>query len=220
MTWPKILLSLIVLCGCAGVSHAQHEHHGEQSHGMQFDKAGMVMNANTDVLPQNCAAISEDVTWEVSAGTQYAVTEAGRIFGYSEYAFHAAPCSRITVHFSNEDAVRHQWMVHGLPRYLYPEGMFHLEANGGEKVQGSFIVPGDDATYLVHCDITQHMEKGMKAQLTVGKGSGDLWSVPGVSSDFKITAKMPFGAYLWVLLSALLGLPFLIRALNGKKHDT
>ena len=54
-------------------------------------------------------------------------------------------------------------MVHGLPRYLYPGGMFHLEANGGDSQTGTFIVPSDARTYLVHCDLPQHMEKGMKA---------------------------------------------------------
>jgi hypothetical protein len=34
----------------------------------------------------------------------------------------------------------------------------------------------------VHCDIAQHMEKGMKAQLKVGAGSGDLPSIPGVTA--------------------------------------
>ncbi|MGB4247757.1 MAG: multicopper oxidase domain-containing protein, partial [Pseudohongiellaceae bacterium] len=69
-------------------------------------------------------------------------------------------------------------------------------------VMGSFIVPSDDATYLVHCDITQHMEKGMKAQLVVGAGSGDLWSVPGVSADFnRPTEKVPRGT--WLLMTAM-----------------
>ena len=34
----------------------------------------------------------------------------------------------------------------------------------------------------MHCDIAQHMEKGMKAQLKVGKGRGDLPSIPGISA--------------------------------------
>ena len=104
-------------------------------------------------------------------------------------------------------------MVHGLPRYLYPAGMFHLEAAGGETVTGTFIVPGDDRTYLVHCDMAQHMEKGMRAQLVVGSGSGDLWGVPGVSREFRrgnylpanfawaaIMAVVTGGALAWVLL--------------------
>ena len=44
------------------------------------------------------------------------------------------------------------------------------------------ILPPGDKTYLVHCDIAQHMEKGMKAQLKVGKGDGDLPSIPGVTA--------------------------------------
>ena len=46
-------------------------------------------------------------------------------------------------------------------------------------------MPSDDQTYLVHCDMTQHMEKGMKGQLIVGAGSGNLWSIPGVSREFR-----------------------------------
>jgi hypothetical protein len=54
------------------------------------------------------------------------------------------------------------------------------------------ILPPGDKTYLVHCDIAQHMEKGMKAQLKVGKGDGDLPSIPGVTAyvvadDYKAT---------------------------------
>ncbi len=59
--------------------------------------------------------------------------------------------------------------------------MFHLEVNGQSKITGTFIVPSSHYTYLVHCDIAQHMEKGMKAQLKVGEGRGDLSSIPGIS---------------------------------------
>jgi plastocyanin len=106
------------------------------------------------------------------------------IFGMSQHEVNVEPCSRIEITFVNEDEVRHQWMVHGLPKYLYPAGMFHIEANGGYSMKGTFIVPSDDHTYLVHCDMAQHMEKGMRGQLVVGKGSGDLWGVPGVSDEF------------------------------------
>jgi hypothetical protein len=73
-------------------------------------------------------------------------------------------------------------MLHGLPRYLYPEGMFHLEVNGQAQKTGTFIVPSAKKTYLVHCDIAQHTEKGMKAQLKVGGGSGNLSSIPGITA--------------------------------------
>ena len=70
--------------------------------------------------------------------------------------------------------------------------MFHLEASGPAKISGTLILPPGDKTYLVHCDIAQHMEKGMKAQLKVGKGDGDLPSIPGVTAyvvadDYKAT---------------------------------
>lgn len=197
---------VIIVLSCS--ASAQHEHPGH--HGMLFDSTGMVMNSNTDRLPQDCQAISEDVSFTVKAGTQYALPNSNSVFGYSQYEFHAPPCSRVTIHFTNEDDVRHQWMLHGLPRYLYPQGMFHLEASGGQHVMGSFIVPSDDATYLVHCDMTQHMEKGMKAQLVVGKGNGDLWSVPGVSAEFKTAEKVPRGAAFMVLITAMFSATLLL----------
>jgi plastocyanin len=104
------------------------------------------------------------------------------MFAFDTQEFNFKPCTKLTVHFVNEDNVRHQWMMHGLPKYLYPKGMFHLEATGPSKISGTLILPPGDKTYLVHCDIAQHMEKGMKAQLKVGKGDGDLPSIPGVTA--------------------------------------
>lgn len=171
------LLSLALpVCG-----QEHHEHHHHHHHNMQMDRDGMVMHANTDNLPKDCEAISEELTFEVRAGTEYA--ETGFTFGYSQYDFRVPPCAKLTVTFTNEDRVRHQWMVHGLPRYLYPQGMFHMEVNGGKSVSGTFIVPSDHQTYLVHCDMAQHMEMGLKAQLVVGEGTGNLPSVPTVSGS-------------------------------------
>ena len=166
---------------------------------MVLDETGMVMNQNLDELPRDCNRISRDYTFEVSAGTDFAKPVPGSVFGYDRNEFEVEPCSRIRVTLVNHDEVRHQWMLHGLPRYLYPGGMFHLEASGGKSVSGSFIVPGDRRTYLVHCDITQHMEKGMKAQLKVGGGSGDLWAVPGVSGEFRRANYLPHGSWKWLL---------------------
>ena len=72
-------------------------------------------------------------------------------------------------------------MMHGLPKFIYDKGMFHLEMTGPAKITGTLILPGEDKTYLVHCDIAQHMEKGMKAQLIVGKGSTPFPSIPGIT---------------------------------------
>ncbi len=165
-------------------SHGGH-HGGHHDHKMTLDAEGMVMNWNDDELPKDCAAISDEIDITVKAGTHYSQDFPGTIFGFEQHQINAKPCSKINVTFINEDEVRHQWMVHGLPKYLYERGMFHLEAAGGATKTGSFIVPSDNKTYLVHCDITQHMEKGMKAQLVVGKGDGDLPSVPGISGPWE-----------------------------------
>ena len=148
---------------------------------MNMDMKGMVMYENKDKLPKDCKEVSEDVTIKVAAGTKYSEQYPGTVFGFDNHEWQVKPCARITVEFTNDDEIRHQWMIHGLPKYLYPEGMFHLELNGSGKKTGTFIVPNSHFTYLVHCDIAQHMEKGMKAQLKVGKGRGDLPSIPGIS---------------------------------------
>jgi len=154
--------------------------HGD---GHLMDMAGgMVMGQNTSTLPGGCDSISETKEITVHAGHKYAEKFPGRMFAFDTQEFNFKPCTKLTVHFINEDNVRHQWMMHGLPKYLYPKGMFHLEVSGPAKISGTLILPPGDKTYLVHCDIAQHMEKGMKAQLKVGKGDGDLPSIPGVTA--------------------------------------
>lgn len=164
--------------------------HGD---GHLMDMAGgMVMGQNADTLPGGCDRIAETKEITVHAGHKYAEKFPGRMFAFDTQEFNFKPCTKLTVHFVNEDNIRHQWMMHGLPKYLYPKGMFHLEASGPSKISGTLILPPGDKTYLVHCDIAQHMEKGMKAQLKVGKGDGDLPSIPGVTAyivadDYKAT---------------------------------
>lgn len=177
----------MLLSGLVHAADNAHSHH----HNMTLDSTGMVMNSNTSKLPRDCKEISREYAITVSAGTEYALDFPGEIYGLSEHEHQVEPCSRITVTFINKDEVRHQWMVHGLPKYLYPAGMFHIEAAGGHQQTGTFIVPSDNKTYLVHCDIAQHMEKGMKAQLKVGTGDGDLWSIPSVSKDFFADTYLP-----------------------------
>jgi len=166
------------------IDYVEHDgmlmNHGD---GHLMDMAGgMVMGQNSDVLPGGCDGISETKEITVHAGHQYAEKFPGRMFAFDTQEFNFKPCTKLTVHFVNEDKIRHQWMMHGLPKYLYPKGMFHLEITGPAKISGTLILPPGDKTYLVHCDIAQHMEKGMKAQLKVGKGDGDLPSIPGVTA--------------------------------------
>jgi plastocyanin len=164
--------------------------HGD---GHLMDMAGgMVMGNNPDTLPGGCEKVTETKEVTIHAGHKYAEKFPGRMFAFDTQELQFKPCTKLTVHFINDDSVRHQWMMHGLPKYLYPKGMFHLEVSGPAKISGTLILPPGDKTYLVHCDIAQHMEKGMKAQLKVGKGDGDLPSIPNVTAnviadDYKIT---------------------------------
>jgi plastocyanin len=154
--------------------------HGD-GHLMEMS-GGMVMGQNTDKLPGGCDSISETKEVTVHAGHKYAEKFPGRMYAFDTQEFNFKPCTKLTVHFVNEDKIRHQWMMHGLPKYMYPKGMFHLEVSGPAKISGTLILPPGDKTYLIHCDIAQHMEKGMKAQLKVGDGDGDLPSIPGVTA--------------------------------------
>jgi plastocyanin len=197
----RVRFFLLLFLGYCAASGAQDHHAHHAHHGMQMDGNGMVMNANSETLPRGCAEISRDYQFDISAGSEFASGSPGMIFGMSRHELKVEPCSRVTVTFTNTDEVRHQWMVHGLPKYLYPTGMFHIEANAGATLTGTFIVPGDDRTYLVHCDMAQHMEKGMKGQLVVGKGSGNLWSVKGVGDPFYRDPYLP--AWILTLLAVV-----------------
>ncbi|MFW6093361.1 MAG: multicopper oxidase domain-containing protein [Pseudomonadota bacterium] len=152
---------------------------------------GMVMNANAERLPRGCRTVREEVAVTVRAGRRHAADIPGAVFAMDRPELRVPRCSRVTVTFVNDDQVRHQWMVHGLPRYLYPAGMFHIETDGGSRRTGTFIVPAAHRTYLIHCDLAQHMEKGMRGQLVVGRGSGDLWAVPGISDPFYRAGYLP-----------------------------
>ena len=198
VVWFVVSLLLLVPIEISGQEAVDHSKHS--GHQMDVDPAGVVMNQNHNTLPRDCAGISRDYEFTIHAGRKYAADFPGMIFGMSQHEVSVEPCSRIEVTFVNEDSVRHQWMVHGLPRYLYPAGMFHIEASGGHEKTGTFIVPGDDRNYLIHCDMAQHMEKGMRGQLVVGKGSGDLWGVAGVSADFYRFSYLPFHTILMAVL--------------------
>ena len=205
------LRRLIGLTGLlAGAAFAQ-----DHSHDMAVATSGVVMNENRDTLPRGCDEVSRDYQLTIRAGREYALGVPGMTFGMSEHDVRVEPCSRIEVTFVNEDDVRHQWMVHGLPKYLYPAGMFHLEASGGQRVTGTFIVPGEDRNYLLHCDLAQHMEKGMRGQLVVGRGSGDLWGVTGVSDQFYRSPYWPGNTYWWLGSALLVGCFATVRFVQG-----
>jgi plastocyanin len=206
LLWCLLAVPVLQAQEKAAGDHDHHQGMQHDQHNMIVDADGAVMNENSDTLPRDCTAISRDYQFTVRAGRAYAHDEPGMIFGMSEPEIRVEPCSRIKVTFVNEDEVRHQWMVHGLPKYLYPAGMFHIEAVGGAQKTGVFIVPGDDQTYLLHCDLPQHMEKGMRGQLVVGKGSGNLWAINGISDDFFRSSYLPNNTIWWLAGALLLGL--------------
>jgi len=158
-----------------------------------INRSGMVLNENKDTLTPGCSSVREDIQITVRAGRKYAEDYSGTAFGFDNHEWRVEPCARITVRFINEDDIRHQWMVHDLPNSVYPGGMFLIEVSGPGERTGSFIAPAEDKTYLVHCHLAQHMEKGMKGQLVVGAGSGDLSSIPGISGPARSERKSWFG---------------------------
>ena len=181
------IAALICVLSAFGVSAKEfQEHKNMMNHGdghlMDMD-GGMVMGQNTDTLPGGCDKIVATKEITVHAGHKYSEKFPGTMWAFDQQEYQFEPCTKLTVHFVNDDEIRHQWMMHGLPKYLYPKGMFHLEVSGPGSVSGTLILPPGDKTYLVHCDIAQHMEKGMKAQFKVGKGGEDLPSIPGLTAS-------------------------------------
>ncbi|MGR9073549.1 MAG: copper oxidase [Gammaproteobacteria bacterium] len=180
----RIGLALLLLAGSVASAKEFEEHTNMMDHGgghLMDMGGGMVMGQNVDRLPDGCTSLAGEKEITVHAGHKHAKKFPGRIFAFDTQEYQFEPCTKLTVNFVNDDSIRHQWMMHGLPKYMYPKGMFHLEVTGPGKISGTLILPPGDKTYLVHCDIAQHMEKGMKAQLKVGSGSGDLPSIPGIT---------------------------------------
>jgi len=209
-----LLAGFILAIPSTGSGQESHEHSKHEHHQMRSDTDGIVMNENRTTLPRDCQSISRDYHFTIQAGRKYASGQPGMIFGMSQPEVRVLPCSRLEITFRNEDNVRHQWMVHGLPKYLYPAGMFHIEVEGGKEKSGTLIVPAGDHTYLIHCDLAQHMEKGMRGQLVVGKGSGDLWGIPAISDDFYRSSYLPEHVLMLAALALIIG--FLATALAVK----
>jgi len=77
----------------------------------------------------------------------------------------------VSVTLVNEDDVRHQWMVHGLPSATYSMGMFNVEAGLGQTATGTFVTLANDTNLHLHCSLSQHEQKGMHGQVVVGDGT-------------------------------------------------
>ncbi len=203
MNPSKLLVSILIILP---VTFAVAQNNGDtHDHNMIIKYTGVVANENYDALPNGCEEISSERQISVYTNKRFADGVPGAIFGMNEYEWHLEPCSRVTVTLINEDTIRHQWMIHGLPKYLYPAGMFHIEAMGGQSQTGTFIAPSENQNYLVHCDMAQHMEMGMRGQIIVGKGSGDLWSVTGITNHFYRASYLPRYIIYLCLIVAVIG---------------
>jgi len=164
-----------------------------------------VMGQNTDQMPPGCENISGTANITVEAGTDHADQFPSKMYTYSDRNMQFEPCTKLTVNFINNDSVRHQWMVHGLPEETYPMEMFMLEVTGPGKETGTFILPGEDESLMIHCGLGQHMQKGMKAQLTVGEGDGRVSNVPGHTAalnenSYERESAIPMGATVGILM--------------------
>ncbi|MEC4748034.1 copper oxidase [Methylomicrobium sp. Wu6] len=212
-----VAAGLLLIGGLLPSARAEMMHH----QGMMMDETGMIMNANPDRLPRDCPQISETVELTIRAGHEHAKKFPGKMFAYDQQEWNVKPCAKINITFINDDHVRHQMMIHGLPGYLYPEGMLHLELFGHGQLKASLILPSRKKTYLVHCELPQHQEKGMKAQLKVDGGDGDLPSIPGLTEPAKADVypvnwnRQHIGMALFSILIGTLA-PFLLRIKKNK----
>jgi plastocyanin len=142
---------------------------GDMGMRMETAPSGVVVNGDPPELPPGCDALAGTKRVVVRAGAAHAAP--GEAFGYDTERIRAPPCTRLAVTFVNEDDVRHQFMVHGLPESVYPMGMFTVEVDGPGRLTGSFVTPATNDTLHTHCSLPQHTEKGMQMQVVVGDGS-------------------------------------------------
>jgi plastocyanin len=132
---------------------------------------GTVVNGNAETLPPGCTEVAGERSVTVHGGVRHA--DGGEMYSFERDRLELDRCTRVTVTFENEDDVRHQWMLHGLPTSVYPMGMFNVEVDGPGSVTGTFITPGDDVTLDTHCSLPQHEQKGMQMTVVVGEGGDD-----------------------------------------------
>ena len=198
---------------------SKHPHHR-----MHIDLDGMVMNENSETLPEGCERIAGEAEITVHAGRTHARRFNGKIFAFDQQQWDVEPCTRLRITLINDDDIRHQWMIHELPVYLHPPfGMFTIELNGKGQKTGTLITPKEKKTYLVHCDLPQHMENGMKAQLKVAGGDGDLSSIPGLTAEEtpdRYPVEWPNQAYALLGIAAFTGItiPFLLGGVLRKRN--
>ena len=144
------------------------DHSGDTNMEMRMVDDGVVVNGNSEELPPGCDEVNDGRSVTIRGGYEYA--EGGESFAFDRERIEVEPCTRVTVTFVNEDSVRHQWMLHGLPTETYPMGMFNVEVDGPGSATGTFVTPAADTTLDTHCSLPQHEQKGMHMSVVVGNG--------------------------------------------------
>jgi len=135
-------------------------------------------NENTDDLPPGCDGIAGEDTEEVAAvsgGVGYP------IFEYQPTVIETEPCTRLTVTFSSETRIRHQFVVRNLPEETYPGGYFGIEADGGAEETATFVTPSEELTLPFESTVGSQAKSGLRGQIVVGEGNGDVEGVPGLT---------------------------------------
>ncbi len=135
-------------------------------------------NENTDETPPGCDRIAGEQDVEVAAvsgGTGYP------LFEYQPTVIETEPCTRLTVTFSSQTRIRHQFVVRGLPQETYPSGYFGIEADGGSEEAATFVTPSEDTTLPFESTVGSQAKSGLRGQVVVGEGDGDVEGVPGVT---------------------------------------
>lgn len=144
--------------------------HDEGGMGMDMEMVpnGTIVNENTAELPPGCDEIAGERQVTIRGGVEH--SEAGEMYSFDRERLELEQCTRVNVTFVNEDDVRHQWMIHGLPSETYPRGMFNIEVHGPASVTATFVTPSEDTTMHTHCSLPQHEQKGMAMSVVVGDG--------------------------------------------------
>jgi len=135
---------------------------------------------NDDTAPPGCEAIEgekEVNVVAVSEGTGYPLYE------YSPKVVETEPCTRLSVTFESSTRIRHQFVVEGLPEEVHPDGYFGIEADGGAEETATFVTPGEDTTLPVESTVGNQADSGLRGQIVLGEGDGDIDGVPGVTKD-------------------------------------
>lgn len=166
----------------------------------------VVMNANPDRLPPGCDAVQREAAVTIRGGREPAASFPDKTFTYSRRVLDYPGCTRLKVTFVNHDAIRHQWMMHGLPPETYDGGTFNIEVPAEGQETGTLILPAEPTTLMVHCGLPQHMQKGMKAAIRVAGGMGLPPNIPGETGQWGTPGHEREAIAWWRLGIALAGL--------------